>query len=271
MAGILDLQAAIQSAVGQTYASSLVATGSGTPPAITISGAPSSGLAAAVLVVCTGAGPLGVWFGEIFYGGALLQVFTSASTIALIGAGDGLTLNVSAGNAATDNQWNAVLIPNVPVLLGRKETHRNLTYSAFFIVPRMERYTTPQGPGASGNPRLLHTRRFSFELHTWGKTYTDCEDLFAAFVTALRLALSGANYELGDAEWEEPEDLNLGVILATPITVVWGLAQKALPISVPLAQPAVADNTAPAAIITSTGLDNTGAVAGDGVLTSGEG
>jgi hypothetical protein len=159
----------------------------------------------------------------------------------------------------------------VPVLIGRKELHRVLTPSAFFIIPRVERYTTPQGPGASGNPRLLHTRRFAFELHTWGASYSDTEDLFAAFVTAMRLALQGANYELGESQWEEPEDLSLGVILASPITAVLGLAQKTLPIAVPLAQPAVSDATAPTAIITSTGLDNTGAVAGDGVLTSGEG
>lgn len=159
----------------------------------------------------------------------------------------------------------------VPVLLGRKELHRNIIYPAFFLIPRREQYTGPQGPGASGNPRLLHTRRLAFELHTWGASYADTEDLYGAFVTALRAAVQGANYSLDDSEWQEPEDLNAGVILMSAVTVVFGLAQKTLPISVPLAVPAVGDATAPTVIITSTGFDSTGAAAGDGVLTSGEG
>jgi len=176
-----------------------------------------------------------------------------------------------AGIGDLQTALQTALGTGVPVLLGRKELHRNIVYPAFFLIPRAERYTGPQGPGASGNPRLLHTRRVSFELHTWGKTYADTEDLFGAFVTALRQAMQGANYELGDAEWEEPADMNAGVIQANPVTVVFGLAQKTLPIAVPLAAPAVGDATAPTAIITSTGLDSTGAAAGDGVLTSGEG
>jgi hypothetical protein len=159
----------------------------------------------------------------------------------------------------------------VPVLIGRKELHRNIIYPAYFLIPRREQYSVPQGPGASGNPRLLHTRRIMFELHTWGKSYTDTEDLYAAFVTALRTAVQGANYELAESEWQEPEDLDAGVVLMSAVTAVFGLAQKTLPISVPLAAPAVGDATAPTVIITSTGLDSTGAAAGDGVLTSGEG
>lgn len=159
----------------------------------------------------------------------------------------------------------------VPVLIGRKELHRNIVYPAFFLIPRREQYSTPQGPGASGNPRLLHTRRIMFELHTWGKDYGATEDLYGAFVTGLRVAVQGANYELAESEWQEPEDLSAGVILMSAVTTVFGLAQKTLPIVVPLGVPAVGDATAPTVIVTTTGLDSTGTVAGDGVLTSGEG
>ena len=161
----------------------------------------------------------------------------------------------------------------VPVLVGRRELERNQVYPRFVLVPGQERFAAPEGPGASGNPRLLHTRRVGFEVHTWGKDYGATEDLFAAFLTGLRIAVSGANYAVAEGEWQEPADLNAGVVFVAAVVVTFGLAQKTLPIAVPLGDPppAVTDATAPTALITSTGLDSTGAAAGDGVLTSGEG
>ena len=125
----------------------------------------------------------------------------------------------------------------VTVNLGEAEKWRSLVAPQFIITPRYERYTTPQGPGASGNPRLLHTRRLSFELDVWGPSYAATEDMFAGFITALRVAVQGANYEIEDGTWEEPKDLSYGVHFICNITAVFGLAQKTLPVAVPLSWP----------------------------------
>lgn len=159
-------------------------------------------------------------------------------------------------------------IVGVPVNLGNKELFRNLVYPQFFIFPVRESYAGPQGAGAAGNPRLLHTRKLSLEVHTWGPDYGTTEQMFGAFVTALRQVVQGASYALEGSEWEEPQDLNTGVTLSSMVTVVYGMAISSLPIQTPLVVPTGAFGTV---VITSEGNDTAGTVFGDGKLDSGEG
>jgi len=96
-----------QSDLGLTYGGTMRATGA-TPPVITLTGA-LSGVPVPIEVDCTAGGALGAWTGSVSYdgGSTVAQVFTSAATIALVGAGTGLTLNIAAGNAAVDDVWKA--------------------------------------------------------------------------------------------------------------------------------------------------------------------
>lgn len=100
----------VQTDLGLTYGTTMLAAGT-TPPVITLSGT----LAAAyvpILIQCTLSGALGTWQGRVSYdgGSTFPQTFTSASTVALTGAGAGLTINIAAGAAVstgTQDTWTA--------------------------------------------------------------------------------------------------------------------------------------------------------------------
>jgi hypothetical protein len=96
----------VQTDLGLTYGGTLLATGN-TPPVITLTGSLST-TAVPIQVKCTLLGALGTWTGTYsFDNGTTTTTFTSNSTINLTGKGNGLILNIAAGNAATDNNWNA--------------------------------------------------------------------------------------------------------------------------------------------------------------------
>ena len=89
---------------GRTYIlASLLATATGTtPPTITLTGAPLG--AFTWRIECTGAGALGVWTGRWSSdNGGNWNAFTSGATVAL--GSTGMTANIAAGNAATNNVW----------------------------------------------------------------------------------------------------------------------------------------------------------------------
>lgn len=94
----------------QTYDTSLYATGT-TPPALTLSGIQTLFSPIGLRVECTsiaGGAARGLWAlrYSLDSGGTwLASGVTSAATIALGGAATGLTLNIAAGNAATNNVW----------------------------------------------------------------------------------------------------------------------------------------------------------------------
>lgn len=75
-----------------------------TPPVITLTGTPLRSLN--LRVECTLGGILATWTGRWSVdGGVTWTAFTSAATVLM--AGTGVTLNIAAGAAATDNVWTA--------------------------------------------------------------------------------------------------------------------------------------------------------------------
>lgn len=97
----------IQSDLGITYGGTLSANGT-TPPVITFTGSLLT-TPVPITITCTLLGARGTWTGSVSYdgGSTQAQTFTSAATVALTGAGSGLTLNIAVGNAATNNTWKA--------------------------------------------------------------------------------------------------------------------------------------------------------------------
>lgn len=86
----------------------VTATGT-TPPTITLTGTPNYEIN--LKVSATVGGALGTWSGWWSIDGGVTQnAFTSAATVALTDAlqgATGITLNIAAGTAATDNVWTA--------------------------------------------------------------------------------------------------------------------------------------------------------------------
>jgi len=96
----------IQSDLGLTYGGTLLASGT-TPPVITLTGTLST-TPVPITVSCTVIGALGAWSGTYsFDNGATSTPFTSAATVPLTGKGTGLTLNIAAGSALSNNVWKA--------------------------------------------------------------------------------------------------------------------------------------------------------------------
>lgn len=143
----------------------------------------------------------------------------------------------------------------------KKNVSLNTSPPIYRIHPVREQYADPQGAGASGNPRLLHTRKVEFEVHSWGADVGATERLNQAFVTALREIVRGANYQLGGAEWVDPANAEFGPVLVLTVSINFGLAAATLPTAPP---DPVTDATYAVATITQTAPDTTGLVPGIG-------
>lgn len=173
-----------------------------------------------------------------------------------------------AGIADIYNGLVAAIGPNVPILLGKRELARNVDFPQFWIVPVREDYGGTQGPGASGNPRVLNQRRLAFDVYTWGSDFGPTEDLHEAMITAIRGVLGGANYQLLGADWDEPTDMERGIAIILHVAVNLNVTQKTLPIPAPDSAP---DAKLQTIQLPPVNFDTAGTVPGDGKLDAGEG
>ena len=53
----------------------------------------------------------------------------------------------------------------LPISFGKKARSTNVSPPQVWIYPTGERFSGPQGPGASTNARTLHTREVDLEVH----------------------------------------------------------------------------------------------------------
>lgn len=150
----------------------------------------------------------------------------------------------------------------IPVALGRKELATLDAAPRFFLVPVSESYDRAAGPGASANPRALHTRLLTVEVHSLGVDYDQAEKLNALAITALRKVMNGANYSLGGAQWIDPTNVDYGAVLVLTVTLRMALVAQQLPTSITVG----GDDTKPTVPITSENWDPTGQTPGQGYL-----
>ena len=120
--------------------------------------------------------------------------------------------------------------PNVPIVYGHKSKGHNAGPPEIRIYPMSGDFAGPEGPGASGNPRLLHTRSLTIEVRSWGVDYGNAEVLQAAAITAIRQVVSGANYRAISELWEDEGVATGGVAVVTTLAVRLGLPKIALPL-----------------------------------------
>lgn len=160
---------------------------------------------------------------------------------------------------------SALGIPN-NMALGRRELARNVDFPFIWVVPARESYGVPQGPGASGNPRVLHRRTVELEIHTWGGDYGITEDLHESVITALRGVVGGANYTINGAEWVEAADMGRQNVLVMNVSINLNATQKTLPVPLPLGP----DATLPTIPFPPVNFDTQGSVPGDSKLDAGE-
>jgi len=129
--------------------------------------------------------------------------------------------------------------------------------------------------GGNRNPKSYGTKAFLCDIACWGATLTDAERLYDALLTALRIQLVGKNYDVGRALFAEPSWSRVGFVLVVPVTFYSAAVVVEIPDVLagnPIPETDVVNDVQETVTITSvTPHDNTGAIAGDGILQGGEG
>lgn len=141
----------------------------------------------------------------------------------------------------------------------------------------------PSGRGGqpvNGTPyKILQEDAYQSEVHIWGVTEEDCEDMRTALVVAIRKTVKGRNYLVGSTRWIEPPVTTLGFAMVVPVTLFLQMQEVTLPTSAPTPAPPgdylhpqdyVLPSTIGTIIVTDVDVDPTGAVSGDNLLQSGE-
>lgn len=129
--------------------------------------------------------------------------------------------------------------------------------------------------GGNSNPKAWGQKTWLCDVACWGATLTDAERLYDALLTALRIQLVGKNFDVGTAQVAYPQWSKVGFVLVTPISFHYAAVAVEIPDSLsayPNPEADVSNAVEETVTITSvTPHDNTGAVAGDGILQGGEG
>lgn len=162
-------------------------------------------------------------------------------------------------------------IGSVPIGFGKKGRPVHSAPPNYTLFPLRETFVGPQGAGASGNPRVIHTRVVEINIHSWGDDFGPAEDMNEAMITAIRTVLSGANYVLGPAEWIDPLNMDLGAVLVQHVQLTLGLPLANLPLVYTGGTAVNVDALYQKVTITGTGADTAGTVFGDGKLDINEG
>lgn len=121
-----------------------------------------------------------------------------------------------------------------PVAFARKAEGLNVAPPYYFVYLTDERYGQPQGPGFSSSPRVLHTREVDLQVESWGAGATAetsiaaTDALNAAFITALRQVVSGANYRLIGGSWSDGASSGLGSVFILRVSVILRLNEQDL-------------------------------------------
>lgn len=134
--------------------------------------------------------------------------------------------------------------------------------------PTQHQYTTPQTVGrfaysaVTTRPQVLKTKRVALDLHCWGATVSDVEDLEQLAITILR-DQSKRNTEFTGSRWTQPFWATYGYVLTVGVEFQLTLLKAA--ISWPSGAAASAHAT-----IEEIEFDQTGASRTDKILQAGE-
>ncbi len=102
----------------------------------------------------------------------------------------------------------------------------------------------------------------SFDVHCWGKTDRDAEELRALLINAFWQTIPRELFAFGGATWIEPENMTHGWVCVQNMTIRVPLDA----VHVPDAPSEDTDSCIARVVVTSANLDHSGAVDGDGVL-----
>lgn len=162
-------------------------------------------------------------------------------------------------------------IGSVPIGFGKKGRPVHSAPPNYTIFPLRETFVGVQGAGGAGNPRLIHQRIVEIDIHSWGDDFGPTEDMNETMITAIRTVLSGANYVLGSADWVDPLNMDLGVVLVQHVQLTLGLPLANLPLVYTGGTAVNVDALYQKVTVTATGADTAGTVFGDGKLDINEG
>ena len=124
------------------------------------------------------------------------------------------------------------------------------------------------------NPKAYALDAHLWTVACWGATRDDCERMRLALIRAMREAIGGKSYRVGNAQWGYADWARSGYVLAVPLTVYVPQVAVEIPDGAGTGIPetdVINDVTETVTITAVDPLDDAGAVAGDDILEGGEG
>lgn len=109
------------------------------------------------------------------------------------------------------------LPPETPLYLGRHYLAQHDRPPRFVLYPVSERFASPERPQPQPG-RVLWTREVGMELHLWGESYAQVEELLSEVTTALQASL-GTALRIESATWEPEGWDQLGTVLVLSFSV----------------------------------------------------
>jgi hypothetical protein len=129
--------------------------------------------------------------------------------------------------------------------------------------------------GGNINPKAYGVDAHLWNIACWGATRADCERMRLALITALHGQLLGRNFALGVSSWDYEAWSRIGFVLVVQVTFFTAQVSVEIPDASAANQiPETDVNDAVEETVTITSVtphDNTGAIAGDGIMQGGEG
>lgn len=104
-----------------------------------------------------------------------------------------------------------------PLYLGRQYLVQHDRPPRLVLYPVSERFTPPERPQPQPG-RVLWTREVGIELHIWGESYAQVEELLNEVTTALQASL-GTSLRMESAAWEPEGWDQLGAVLVLSFSV----------------------------------------------------
>lgn len=136
----------------------------------------------------------------------------------------------------------ALLAGVAPSYTGEKDLLRHDAPRRYVWVLAGASTSGTRAPG--GNPRSLHDDAWSVAVHCWGETLDEAVRLRQCLVTAVRRAVRGANYRMGQTTALSDGELSQhGHVLTVQLDIVTPLPEAALPQLADMVRPTVRPTT----------------------------
>lgn len=111
-----------------------------------------------------------------------------------------------------------------PTTFGAQQVWREAKPRRWVWVPQSESFTAPDTNGS------LHKCLASVQIHCWGLSETECQQMRSAVISAIRRVVNGRRYQPTSGQWTERLDSHRGAALVLAVNVELDVPTISLPL-----------------------------------------